>query len=221
MTGRAYAIGLLPVATPLGVETPLRPAPVGVPPRPSRRWGRSCSEVGSGASENTRLLLDALTTGGTLEQYALVDVSFSALVRAVTGFETDPALPPSGTGPRLIAVLGSLVGNLDSAQRAAFYTTLCGQLDHNDALLLDADFDTPAFTHHAVWNTYEERVEMRLRSRVRRVRGAPVVDRPGAALRSSTRHSRLMQGGNVRSPSRVPSPSPRAIEPRRPPRPAP
>jgi dimethylhistidine N-methyltransferase len=181
---------------------------------------RALVELGSGASENTRLLLDALTTGGTLEQYAPVDVSFSALVQAgealcrdyptlrvtstVTDFETDPALPPSGTGPRLIAVLGSTIGNLDSARRGAFYTTLRGQLDHDDALLLGADlvkdpatfvraygdeqgvtaafnlnvlrvlnrelgadFDTSAFTHHAVWNKYEERVEMRLRSSVR------------------------------------------------------
>ncbi|MCZ4602423.1 L-histidine N(alpha)-methyltransferase [Streptomyces sp. Lzd4kr] len=111
-------------------------------------------ELGSGSSRKTRLLLDALTTEGTLRRYAPLDVSATALAEAgraigrdypgievsatVADFETDLVLPPE-TGPRLVAFLGSTIGNFDSEQRASFYRALAGALNEDDVLLLGAD----------------------------------------------------------------------------------
>ncbi|MFF1868998.1 L-histidine N(alpha)-methyltransferase [Kitasatospora herbaricolor] len=115
---------------------------------------RTLVELGSGSSEKTRLLLDALHELGTLETYVPVDVSESALtaagqalaeeypelrVRAVlSDFTAGPGLPPDG-GPRLVAFLGGTLGNLLPAERAEFLTTLRGMVDHGDSLLLGTD----------------------------------------------------------------------------------
>ncbi|MFC4033049.1 L-histidine N(alpha)-methyltransferase [Streptomyces polygonati] len=111
-------------------------------------------ELGSGSSRKTRLLLDALTAGGTLRRYAPLDVSASALAEAgraicrdypdlevaatVADFETDLALSDE-PGPRLLAFLGSTIGNFDADQRIAFYRTLSRALSGDDMLLLGAD----------------------------------------------------------------------------------
>jgi dimethylhistidine N-methyltransferase/ergothioneine biosynthesis protein EgtC len=114
---------------------------------------RTLVEFGAGSSRKTRLLLDALTAAGSLERYAPLDVSESALIEAgealcrdypalrvdavVTDFETDLALPEGG--PRLVAFLGGTIGNLDTAQRREFYTAVRGAMDGGDAFLLGAD----------------------------------------------------------------------------------
>ncbi|WP_406291196.1 L-histidine N(alpha)-methyltransferase [Embleya sp. NBC_00896] len=115
---------------------------------------RSLIELGSGSSRKTRLLLDALTAAGTLERYVPLDVSDSALVQAgealcrdypslrvaatVTDFEHE--LPVTDEpGPRLLSFLGSTLGNLDTAQRAAFYGILRRALSADDTLLLGVD----------------------------------------------------------------------------------
>lgn len=112
-------------------------------------------ELGSGSSSKTRLLLDALGGLGTLRHYAPRDVSPSALAEAgealcrdypglrvaaaVTDFEADLALPDA-TGPRLVAFLGGTIGNLDAAQRAAFFAAVrAGLTGDGDAFLLGAD----------------------------------------------------------------------------------
>ncbi|MGP4109937.1 L-histidine N(alpha)-methyltransferase [Streptomyces sp. 4N509B] len=125
---------------------------------------RTLVEIGSGSSAKTRLLLDALLAVGSLERYAPLDVSAAALTEAgralcrdyprlrvtatLTDLETDPAPltsadegPGEGSdeGPRLVAFLGSTLGNLDAAQRAAFHTTLRAALTPRDALLVGVD----------------------------------------------------------------------------------
>lgn len=111
-------------------------------------------ELGSGSSRKTRLLLDALTATGTLRRYAPLDVSAPALEEAghaicrdypglhvaatVADFETDLALSDE-PGPRLLAFLGSTIGNFDAEQRGAFYRTLARALSSDDVLLLGAD----------------------------------------------------------------------------------
>lgn len=111
-------------------------------------------ELGSGSSRKTRLLLDALTAAGTLRRYAPLDVSAPALDEAgraiardypgltvsatVADFETDLALSDE-PGPRLLAFLGSTIGNFDAEQRGAFYRTLSHALSSDDVLLLGAD----------------------------------------------------------------------------------
>jgi dimethylhistidine N-methyltransferase len=111
-------------------------------------------ELGSGSSRKTRLLLDALTAGGTLRRYAPLDVSASALAEAGEAICRDyPSLEVAATvadfeiglglsdepGPRLLAFLGSTIGNLDTDERLHFYRTLSRALSGDDQLLLGAD----------------------------------------------------------------------------------
>ncbi|NGO72546.1 L-histidine N(alpha)-methyltransferase [Streptomyces boncukensis] len=112
-------------------------------------------ELGSGSSAKTRRLLDALTAHGTLRRYAPVDVSPAALLAAgealcrdrpglrvaatVADFEAELVLPEPSGGPRLVAFLGSTIGNLPPARRSAFFSALRAALGGGDALLLGAD----------------------------------------------------------------------------------
>jgi L-histidine N-alpha-methyltransferase len=113
-------------------------------------------ELGSGSSEKTRLLLDALREAGTLRRYVPVDVSESALtaageavaaeypgldVRAVVS-DYDSYLgmgAEDGPGARLVAFLGSTIGNMMPAERAAFLSRVRSRLRPGDALLLGTD----------------------------------------------------------------------------------
>ncbi|MEW2300718.1 L-histidine N(alpha)-methyltransferase [Streptomyces sp. NPDC006655] len=112
---------------------------------------RTLVELGSGSSEKTRLLIDALTA---LEVYVPVDVSESALTQAgqalvaerpgltvhalIADFTGRMALPEA-PGPRLLAFLGGTIGNLLPAERAAFLASVRGLLAPGDALLLGTD----------------------------------------------------------------------------------
>ena len=112
-------------------------------------------EIGSGTSAKTRLLLDALDNTGTLRRFVPFDVSEDTLrasaatiaaqypalaVHAVVGdFERHLAVLPNGGGRRLVAFLGSSIGNLVPAERAQFYATLRSTLERGDSLLLGAD----------------------------------------------------------------------------------
>ncbi|MFI1963339.1 L-histidine N(alpha)-methyltransferase [Streptomyces pathocidini] len=112
---------------------------------------RTLVELGSGSSEKTRHLLDALTGVGA---YVPVDVSESALELAgrallaerpalsmhalVADFQSGLTLPDT-PGPRLVAFLGGTIGNLLPAERAAFLTAVRRLLSPGDALLLGTD----------------------------------------------------------------------------------
>jgi dimethylhistidine N-methyltransferase/ergothioneine biosynthesis protein EgtC len=117
---------------------------------------RACSlvELGSGSSSKTRLLLDALTAVGTLTCYAPIDVNAAALTGAGTALcrdypglrvaatvaDVETSLPlPQEPGPRLIAFLGSTIGNFDTTQRAEFFRTMRYALSGDDSFLLGAD----------------------------------------------------------------------------------
>src|SRR6478735_8046665 len=111
-------------------------------------------ELGSGSSEKTRLLLDAMRAHGTLVRYVPVDVSDSALLEAsealvkdypglqvhgvIADFEAHLDRLPGG-GRRLIAFLGSTIGNLDPATRAHFLAEIGAGMKEGDALLLGTD----------------------------------------------------------------------------------
>ena len=111
-------------------------------------------ELGSGTSEKTRLLLDALRDAGTLERFVPFDVSEQTLrdaaagvareydgvrVHAVVGdFEHHLGELPAG-GTRLVAFLGSTIGNLAPEPRAQFLADLAATLAPGDALLLGTD----------------------------------------------------------------------------------
>ena len=111
-------------------------------------------ELGSGTSEKTRLLLNALSAHGSLRRFVPFDVSEPTLrdaaaaieleypgvdVHAVVGdFERHLDRLPVG-GTRLVAFLGSTIGNLDPDGRARFYRSIAAGLAPDDALLLGTD----------------------------------------------------------------------------------
>ncbi|MFE6617667.1 L-histidine N(alpha)-methyltransferase [Streptomyces sp. NPDC057740] len=112
---------------------------------------RTLVELGSGSSEKTRYVIDALTG---LHTYVPVDVSESALTQAgqalvgerpglavhalIADFTGGLALPDT-PGPRLVAFLGGTIGNLLPAERAAFLASVRALLSPGDALLLGTD----------------------------------------------------------------------------------
>ncbi|WP_328773324.1 L-histidine N(alpha)-methyltransferase [Streptomyces sp. NBC_00286] len=117
----------------------------------SATGARALVELGSGSSDKTRHLLDALPA---LHTYVPVDVSESALTQAgqaliaerpslnvhaliadFTGGLTLPGTP----GPRLVAFLGGTIGNLLPAERATFLASVRALLSPGDALLLGTD----------------------------------------------------------------------------------
>ncbi|MGY4979408.1 L-histidine N(alpha)-methyltransferase [Streptomyces sp. 900105755] len=112
---------------------------------------RTLVELGSGSSEKTRLLIDALTG---LEVYVPVDVSESALTQAGEALVAErPGLSvhaliadftgrlelPETPGPRLLVFLGGTIGNLLPAERAEFLASVRRRLAPGDALLLGTD----------------------------------------------------------------------------------
>lgn len=119
-----------------------------------RTGARSLVELGSGSSEKTRLLLEALRAGGTLEEFVPLDVSESALreavdaivadypglsVHAVVGDFTEPLSGLPGGSPRLVAFLGGTIGNLLPDEREEFLRSVRGVLGHGEWLLLGTD----------------------------------------------------------------------------------
>jgi L-histidine N-alpha-methyltransferase len=114
----------------------------------------SLVELGSGTSEKTRLLLRALDEAGTLTGFVPFDVDPAVLkdasaavaqqfpdllIEPVVGdFEQHLGLLPQRPR-RLVAFLGSTIGNLDPAQRARFLADVRGTLVEGDGLLLGTD----------------------------------------------------------------------------------
>ncbi len=112
-------------------------------------------ELGSGSSEKTHLLLDALRDAGTLARYVAVDVSESALVEAavvlledypelvvhsvVADFEQQLHLLPADGQRRLFVFLGGTIGNFAPAGRRAFLAAVRDCMRAGDHLLLGTD----------------------------------------------------------------------------------
>lgn len=111
-------------------------------------------EIGSGTSEKTRHLLDAMSSVGRLEQFIAFDVSEAIMRSAVTSIESEYpgirirgvvgdfdhhlGLIPKG-GRRIVAVLGSTIGNLLPKERELFFKEIAGNLERGDCLLLGLD----------------------------------------------------------------------------------
>jgi L-histidine N-alpha-methyltransferase len=112
-------------------------------------------ELGSGTSEKTRVLLGAMASAGAgLDGYVSFDVSETTLraaaeaiavdlgigVHAVVGdfHEHLDGIPEVGE-PRLVAFLGSTIGNFAPAERGRFLTELRAVLDPSDRFLLATD----------------------------------------------------------------------------------
>lgn len=120
-------------------------------------------ELGSGTSDKTRLLLDALTSPRRdhppLARFVPLDVAEETLTSAAIRLsERHPGLSvtpmvgdftlhlgrlPRSPGPRLVAFLGSTIGNLYVEERRAFLGALADVLDEGEWLLLGTDLVKP------------------------------------------------------------------------------
>jgi L-histidine N-alpha-methyltransferase len=111
-------------------------------------------ELGAGALEKSRLLLDAMSRQGDLRRYIPFDVSETFLVKAAGElFAEYPALEvtavvgdfhrhldgiPDG-GTRLLAFLGGTIGNLVPEERQGFFAALRAMMGPNDSFLIGTD----------------------------------------------------------------------------------
>jgi len=114
----------------------------------------SLVELGSGSSSKTPILLDAMQRLSANVHYVPVDVSLHALGVAVGNLrETYPSLPihgvvrdfeqPLHTLPqprdRMLALLGSTIGNLDPEGRTRFLKNVADALAPGESLLMGVD----------------------------------------------------------------------------------
>jgi L-histidine Nalpha-methyltransferase len=116
-------------------------------------------ELGSGSSRKTRLLLEAMHAAGTGDRYVPLDVSPAAIEGAavelvgaypwltvhgyVGDFHTDLGRVPRD-GRRLVAFLGSTIGNLGRAERHILFEAVAAVLEADDRFLLGAHLVAPA-----------------------------------------------------------------------------
>jgi L-histidine N-alpha-methyltransferase len=124
-------------------------------------------ELGSGTSEKTRILLDAFSEAGALQRFVPFDIAETTLrsaaaavaseypgtsVHAVVGdFEHHVGLLPH-VGRRVVAFLGSTIGNLVPAKRAELLSEIAGNLDDGESLLLGCDLVKDTARLEAAYN---------------------------------------------------------------------
>jgi L-histidine Nalpha-methyltransferase len=124
-------------------------------------------ELGPGASEKSRLILDAMARAGTLESFRPLDISADAvertvqdLTRAYRGLRiqglvgdfarTLDRIPPGGR--RLVAFLGSTLGNLDRQDAVSLMGRIARLLKKDDLFLLGTDLVKPTPVLEAAYN---------------------------------------------------------------------
>lgn len=110
-------------------------------------------EIGSGTSEKTRLLLDAMAAAGQLRHIVLLDISEEILrqaarelsnryrvdVHAVVGDLRSDLEQLPRPGRPLWAFLGSTIGNFEPVSRSQLLAHFRGALKAGDSLLLGTD----------------------------------------------------------------------------------
>ena len=170
-------------------------------------------ELGAGACDKTRLLLDAMAAHGPLERYLPFDVSDEFLRAAAAGLVDDyPGLAvhavvgdfhshldqiPTG-GRRLVAFLGGTIGNLTPYQRRRFLFDLNCSMAGEDHLLIGTDlvkdparivaaYDDTAGSHGRLQPQCPARAEPSARGdlRPRPVRARRPVERRGGVDRDA------------------------------------
>jgi L-histidine Nalpha-methyltransferase len=124
-------------------------------------------ELGSGASRKTRLLLDALVGAQPGATYVPIDVSETMLRRSAAALRAayptlrvhaivadyERGLPPLAAAERrLVAFLGSTIGNFVPPDDVAFLRGLSRTMAAGDHLLLGVDLVKPVERLHAAYN---------------------------------------------------------------------
>jgi L-histidine N-alpha-methyltransferase len=133
----------------------------------ARTGAETLVELGSGTSEKTPLLLNAMRSTGRLRRFVPVDVSEQTLRDAANAVaERYPALEVRGIvgdfhrhlrmipddGVRMVAFLGSTVGNLMPAERHRFFTDLDSALWSTDWFLVGTDLVKDPTVLEAAYN---------------------------------------------------------------------
>ncbi len=114
-------------------------------------------EIGSGAATKTRAILGAMARAGDLHRYIPFDISPGTIARSASALAVAyPGMRVHGIagdfsrhlgkipgrqagGTRLVAFLGSTLGNLEPAQRRSMVRRLARLLAPGDALLMGTD----------------------------------------------------------------------------------
>jgi L-histidine Nalpha-methyltransferase len=126
-------------------------------------------ELGSGASDKARLLLDAMRDAGTLERYIPLDVSETVVNDAaqilreeyeglrVHGVVGDlerhlEHVPDPEDAPRLVALLGGTIGNFAPGTRRGVLSKIATLLGPDDRLLLGTDLVKDVHVIEAAYN---------------------------------------------------------------------
>jgi len=119
-----------------------------------RSGAETLVELGAGTCDKSRVLLDALRGAGTLRRYVPLDVSDGTLwsaalalvdeypgldVHAVVGTFDDHIDRIPAEGRKMVAFLGSTIGNFPPDQRGRFLFDLDCLLGHQDTLLIGTD----------------------------------------------------------------------------------
>jgi L-histidine Nalpha-methyltransferase len=127
----------------------------------------SLVELGSGTSEKTRILLDALRAEGTLRRFVPFDVSEECLREAAAAIdELHPGLEVHAVvgdfdrhldrlpldGRCLVAFLGGTIGNFPPDERGRFLRELGASLGDDDHILIGFDLVKDARRLEAAYN---------------------------------------------------------------------
>jgi L-histidine Nalpha-methyltransferase len=130
-------------------------------------------ELGSGASDKARLLLDAMNANGSLRRYIPLDVSATVveeagrvLVEDYPGLQVHGVVgdlerhldhvPPAGEGtPRIVALLGGTIGNFPPGTRRGVLGKMAALLGPEDRLLLGTDLVKNPAMIEAAYNDSE------------------------------------------------------------------
>jgi L-histidine Nalpha-methyltransferase len=129
-------------------------------------------ELGSGASDKARVLLDAMSEAGLLSRYVPLDVSESVVQDAARGLvEEYPGLQVHGVigdferhlehvpdrdgSPRLLALLGGTIGNFPPCTRRGVLTKMASLLGPEDRLVLGTDLVKDPAVIEAAYNDSE------------------------------------------------------------------
>jgi L-histidine N-alpha-methyltransferase len=129
-------------------------------------------ELGAGASDKARVLLDAMAAAGTLDRYIPLDVSATVVEQAAERLVEDyeglrvhgvvgdlerhlEHVPASEGMPRLVALLGGTIGNFPPGTRRAVLSKIATLLGPDDRLILGTDLVKDPAVIEAAYNDAE------------------------------------------------------------------
>jgi L-histidine N-alpha-methyltransferase len=131
---------------------------------------RTIVELGSGSSSKTRLLLDAMTSGGTAGRYIPIDISSRMLLETAEQIRSEyptldvrPAVGdfsreiPVGDllSPALVIFLGGTIGNFRDPEALEFLARIARGMGPDDLFLLGIDLVKDPRELHAAYNDRE------------------------------------------------------------------